>query len=321
MIHFKITMATLPRYSPHHHFGRLRPHGETSYALLLGVLVSTALVVLGASLSSVTAATEGSGQYTVNGVVPAARPTTAPVITSPSNGQTFATNPITVEGTCPDKAFVKVFSNQVMIGSVICGANRRFSLQVHLVVGQNQLTAVAVNINDDAGPVSSTVTVTLTTPPGGLGFSSELLLQTTSYYRGAPPGSELTWPFTLVGGLAPYAVTLDWGDKKQDLLSRTTAGPFDARHVYDAPGPYLGTYPLMVRAVDSAGHSAYLQVTSVVNASSAATAVGAKPTSLVTRALGMWPIWVLMVFVVVAFWLGERREKIKLGKQIEALAG
>jgi hypothetical protein len=312
-------MSIWPKLSHHQHTGKLRPHHETSYGLLAAVIAVVGMLLATVSWSGTEAATTGSGTYNVYAVVPAPRPTTAPVITSPANGQSFSTNPVTVSGTCPDKTFIKVFSNGVLVGSVVCGQNKQFSLIVDLVIGQNSLTAVAFNINDESGPTSNTVNLTLTTPLGGLGFSTELLLQTTTYFRGAPPGTELEWPITLVGGVSPYAVSIDWGDGKQDLLTRTAPGPFVLKHTYAKPGGYLGAYPLIIRATDSSSHSAYLQVTSIVNAPGGTnTKVGGSvvPTGLTIA----WPIWALSALVVISFFVGEWREKRNVAKRLEALA-
>ncbi len=314
-------MVVVPRYSHHRHTGRLRPHHETSYGLLGFVLLLAGGMLVGLS-ASVLADTTGSGGIAVQAVVSGARPTTPAVITTPSNGQTFQTNPITVEGTCPDRTLVKVFKNGVLAGGVICGSNRRFSLQMDLVIGKNDLTALAYNANDMPGPESPPVSVTLNTPPGGLGFSSELVIQSLNFYRGTEPGQEVTWPLELLGGQSPYAVNFDWGDGTSDLVTRVVPGPFTLSHTYKKPGNnYLGTYPLIIRASDAAGHTAFLQLTTIVNQP------GVKATGQnLTKAAGplsglvlAWPIWVVLILMVVSFWLGERREKRIMQRRVAAL--
>ncbi|HSX00641.1 MAG TPA: hypothetical protein VLF67_00220, partial [Candidatus Saccharimonas sp.] len=205
----------------------------------------------------------------------------------------------------------------ILAGSVICSPNKLFSVPIDLLVGSNALTAIAFNANDEAGPTSNTVNVTLTVPPGGLGFSTELLLVSSSYYRGTTPGTEIDWPAELIGGQAPYAVSFDWGDGHSDLLTRTAAGSFELKHTYSKPGGYLGNYPLIIRATDAAGHTAYLQLVTIVNQPTGQTVVGIKSNIDLVAA---WPLWILLVLLWVSFWLGERREKHKLQKQIEALA-
>lgn len=307
-----------PRISHHRHTGRLRPHRETSYALLVFLLLLSSVGTFVVS-QVVSAATEGSGGYEVQATVPGPRPNAPAIITSPTNGQTFQTNPIMVEGTCPDKSLVKIFKNGVLAGSAICQANQRFSLQIDLVIGSNILTALSYNTLDQAGPDSPPVSVTLNQPPGGPGFSTELILQSINYYRGARPGETVTWPVEIVGGAAPYAVSFDWGDGKSDLMTRLAAGPFTLEHKYEKAGGYLGSFPLIIRATDSAGHSAYLQLTTIINDPGAGNQ-GAASKGFVFNWLLVLPVLVAMLLMVLSFWLGERREKAVIRKRLGALA-
>ena len=267
------------------------------------------------------AATTGGGSYTVEAVVAGQRPTQQARITSPITGQTFQVNPVTIEGTCPIKTLIKVFKNGILAGSTLCQASGRFTIPIDLLIGKNDLTAVAYNADELAGPDSPPVTVTLNVPAGGIGFSTELIIQSTSYYRGAQPGEELTWPIELVGGLGPYAVNFDWGDGTSDLISRSAPGPFTLKHIYKKVGGYLGSYPLIIRATDTAGHSAYLQLTSIINASIGKAAAGAATAPLTfNRLIVIWPIWIVLLLMIISFWLGERREKGIMRRQLEALS-
>jgi hypothetical protein len=304
-------------------------HRETSYALLLFLTL-----VAGIMLASVTWATradtpcqtngsskptdaECSGSYTVYAVVAGPRPSSPANITSPKSGQTFSTNPVDVEGTCPDKAMIKVFTNGILVGSILC-QNGHFKVPVDLVIGRNDLTALPYNALDEQGPAGNTVTVTLNEPPGGPGFSTELLLQSVNYYRGTEPGLEITWPIEIVGGQAPYAVSVDWGDGTQDLITRLAPGPFTMKHTYKKPGGYLGSYPLIIRATDAAGHIAYLQLTTIVNAPTSSTDKGKAGT--VNKLLVIWPLWIVLLLMIISFWLGEKREKHIMEKRLAAVA-
>ena len=305
------------KLSHHRHSGRLRPHSETSYAALtFVVLVLGVVMVAGGGVVSA-ASTTGGGQFDVLAVVEGPRPTSPAIITSPSSGQSFATNPVAVAGTCPKKSLVKIFSNGIMVGSILCDASGHFTLQVQLVVGANALTALPFNTNDQAGPTSPTVNVSLTAPAGGPGFSTELLLQSVNYYRGSQPGQEVVWPITIVGGTAPYAVNFDWGDGTSDLITRTTAGPFTLSHTYKKAGGYLGSFPLIIRASDAAGRTAYLQLTTIVNEPTGAAAGGKVITKTQIQWILIWPIWVVLLLMILSFWLGERREKKIMQRKLE----
>lgn len=209
--------------------GRLTRGREISYALLvfLMLIVGVFLVSISAPAkadtpckapngSSGTAASlsqysDCSGSITLYAVVPAPVPTRPAVITSPTNGQSFTTNPVTVSGTCQAKTVVQVSTNGILVGSVICSANDAFSVPVDLVVGTNALTALSYNANNQPGPTSPTVTVTLSQAASPLGYSSQMLLQTENYYQGTVTGRSISWVITIVGGEAPYAIDVDWG--------------------------------------------------------------------------------------------------------------
>ena len=296
-------------------------HRDTSYALLVFVMLVVGGVLLSVSLSA-RAATSGTGAYAVNAVVPGPRPAQPAIITQPTNGQTFDTNPITVKGTCPAGSLIKVFTNGILVGSILCDASGHFEIPIDLVIGRNDLTALPYNTLDQQGPTSPTVTVTLNQPPGGPGFSTELLLQSENYYRGTTPGTPITWPIEIVGGQAPYAVSVDWGDGTTDLITRLAPGSFTVTHTYKKVGGYLGSFPLIIRATDAAGHTAYLQLTTIVNpATGSTTSGGATPTKTpLTNLLVIWPLWIVLLLMIISFWLGERREKHIMQRQLEALA-
>ncbi|HEY6736429.1 MAG TPA: hypothetical protein VI322_01805 [Candidatus Saccharimonadia bacterium] len=321
-------MLVFPRYSHHSLSWRLVSHRQTSYALLTFLVLAVGILLASVSWSSkadsdcgVPSTPSCSGSYTVKAVVPGPRPTKPSTILSPSNGQAFATNPVTVSGTCQAKSLVKIFSNGILVGSVLCGADGKFSVPVDLVVGKNDLTALPYNTLDQVGPSSPTVTVTLNQPPGGLGFSSELIIQSESYYHGSEPGQEIVWPVELVGGSAPYAVSVDWGDGTTDVQTRVAPGAFTVKHTYQKSGTgYLGSYPLIIRAADAAGHTAYLQLTTIVNSAKADTNPAKAAASSITTQWLLWPLWVVVLLMVASFWLGGRREKKIMQRQLEALA-
>jgi hypothetical protein len=193
---------------------------------------------------------------------------------------------------------------------------------VDLVIGRNDLTALPYNTLDQQGPASNTVTVTLNAPAGGIGFSTELLLQSENYFRGTVPGQEIVWPIVIVGGQAPYAVSVDWGDgTPPDLITRLAPGPFTVKHTYKKTGTgYLNTFPLIIRATDAAGHTAYLQLTTIVNPATGSLAKGNSTPQSFNKLIIIWPIWIVLLLMVISFWLGERREKHIMQKQLAALS-
>jgi hypothetical protein len=122
--------------------------------------------------------------------------------------------------------------------------------------------------------------------------------------------------------LAPYAVNVEWGDGTSSLVTRLGPGPFTLDHIYNKPGGYLGAYPLIIRATDAAGHTAYLQLTTIVNDPTAATASTTKGGTgfNVSSVMVIWPLLIILFLIVLAFWLGERREQGIMQRQMAALA-
>jgi hypothetical protein len=320
-------LSWFPRISHHSFTGQLRHHRETSYGLLLFLVLAAGAIAASFAWSAQAASDCGTPEttpqctasYSVYAVVNGPRPTRPAIITSPTTGQSFTVNPITVEGTCPDKALIKVFTNGILVGSVLC-QNGRFRIPVDLVIGRNDLTALPYNALDEEGPAGNTVTVTLNQAPGGFGFSTELILQSVNYYRGTEPGLEITWPIEIIGGQAPYAVSVDWGDGTSDLITRLAPGPFTVKHTYKRTGTgYLNSFPLIIRATDAAGHTAYLQLTTIVNDATAGPSQKSTDQPL-NNLLLIWPLLIVLLLMIISFWLGERREKRIMRRQLAALA-
>jgi hypothetical protein len=98
-------------------------------------------------------------------------------------------------------------------------------------------------------------------------------------------------------------------------------GGFTVKHTYEKTGSgYLNTFPLIIRASDAAGHNAYLQLTTIVNPATGSMTTG-NSTPSKPSVVEFWPvIIVVLLMLVLAFWLGERREKHIMRKQLAALA-
>lgn len=288
------------------------------WSLFLIVMIVSMCVVAVASLSTVRAQSTAienpqPGSIGVEGAIGSAAPTRGATITVPQNGQTFSRSLITVSGLCPDGLLVKVFSNNVFVGAAQC-VRGSYSIQADLFVGRNDLVARVFDDLDQAGPDSNVVSVTFNDPQFLQSGLSKLLLTSNFARRGANPSETLTWPIILSGGTPPYAISVDWGDgKQQDLLSRSEAGTFDIRHIYDNAGVYTVT----IKATDRNGQSAFLQVVGAANG-----AIAQKPDDeaakerVVTRVL--WePTLVFLPLIGAAFWLGRRYELAVIRKHLE----
>ena len=234
-------------------------------------------------------------------------PTQGASITTPGNGGSFTTSPITVTGICPDDLLVQVYNNKVMVGSVMC-VNGSFSLEVSLFAGINELSAIVFDQLDQEGPTSNLITVNYSNTE----FSAfGALITLTSAYgrRSAAAGSELTWPLQLSGGAGPYAFSIDWGDgSATQLKSQPQAGLIDISHTYNK----AGIYRVNVKVTDVNGVSAFLQVIGLGNGKvdAAATDTTKAPTDTITV---LWvPAAVATVLLFPAFWLGRRSQVVSL---------
>lgn len=256
---------------------------------------------------------QDSGSVGLQGTITASAPTRAATITTPGNGATFTSVPITVNGTCPPNVLVKIFSNNVFVGSAFC-VNGSYSVQVSLFSGQNELVARVYDALDQSGPDSNIVTVTFNDSQFAQ-FGTRVTLSSIYAQRGAPPEQEITWPILLSGGTGPYAVSVDWGDgSTTDLFSLDAAGTFNIKHTYKK----AGIYNVIVKATDKNGGTAFLQL--VGQATGATQNVSGKngdANSIIEKQVLWWPALAMLPLIGAAFWTGRRSELYSLRKQLE----
>ena len=308
--HFKILTSA--------HTYKVRPHEHTSYlplALLL-LLVGFTLTTFTASAATPYTGPE-SGSVGITGTMPGKPPTEGAVIKTPTSGQNFAQTPIVVSGTCPKDTLVEIFKNDIFAGSTPCTSAGTFSLEVDLLIGQNTLTAKVYDSLNQEGPASNNVIVTyspsLTNASGivSLNFGGDqLIINTDAVFRGAFPNKELSVPIDIIGGRAPYAVNVQWGDSTNKVISRPDNATFQSVHSYAK----AGTYQLAIQATDADGRVAFLTVAVIVNGQpdvAAATTVTAQKTNLL---LMLWPLYAAVAAMTLSFWFGEIREKRVLAK-------
>jgi hypothetical protein len=254
------------------------------------------------------------GTSGVQGTVQTPPPTTAATIGSPTNGQIFTSMPITVSGLCPNGLLVKIFANNVFVGSAMC-SNGSYILQVNLLDGRNDIVARVFDPLDQPGPDSNIVTVTYINDQ--FRTTGVPLLTLTSIYarRGANPGEELLWPITISGGTPPYAISVDWGDGKGDnLYSQEFSGTFNIRHVYESAGIYV----VVVRATDKNGQTAFLQLVGQANGSVTQSNTDNGGSSVITRTVVLWiPAAIAIPLIFFSFWLGRRYELAALRRHLE----
>jgi hypothetical protein len=254
-----------------------------------------------------------NGSVGLEATIPSAPPSKGATITTPSNGAVITSLPVTVGGLCPTGLLVKVFSNSVFVGSVVC-TNGSYRLQVDLFSGRNDLVARVYDALDQPGPDSNIVSVTFTDAQF-LTSGSRVVLTSNFARRGANPGDTLEWPVSLSGGTPPYALSVDWGDGKgTDLQSVQFAGTVTLKHVYDN----AGTYKVIVKATDTKGSSAFLQLVGVANGAIQSNATGDNNAQVIIRTIVIWwPLLLSVPLIALAFWLGRRHELYTLRRHLE----
>lgn len=283
---------------------------------LISLLILVCLIVSSFTprvLAAPPAENPQQGSVGLQGEIKKPPPDKAAIITVPGNGQTFSATPITVAGICETDLLVEIYKNNVFGGSTIC-KNGSFSLQVDLFDGQNDLIARVYDSLNQAGPDSATVSVTYNAPKTSVG--PRITIISAYAKRGAIPGTSLTYPMTISGGIGPYAVSIDWGDKSTtDLSSRSFAGEFSPEHTYKQ----AGIYTIIVRATDAGGNTAYLQVVGIGNGPIQQSTKDANSTTVITTTKVIWwPLILALVLIITSFWLGKRQEIEQIRARLRA---
>jgi hypothetical protein len=255
---------------------------------------------------------QAQGSVGLQGTISTAPPTRGATITTPGNGAVFSNVPITVAGLCPNGVLVKIFANNVFVGSTIC-VNGSYSLQISLFPGKNDLVARVYDALDQAGPDSNIVSVTFNDAQY-LQFGTHVILSSVYAQRGAPPASTLTWPLVLEGGIGPYAISVDWGDGSPvDLISQSSAGGFEAKHIYKS----AGIFRVLVKATDKNGATAFLQLVAQATGASQSNAKGGDNSALIKVKVLWWPALAMIPLLFATFWIGRRHELYTLRKRLE----
>jgi len=320
-------------FSHHRHTGKVLPRQHTSYPLIVLVLL-----MVGVLLGHVTMQARAADVVvtaTANGPLPPS----AAVILSPKDGDRFTDFPIAVSGTCPAPYFVKLYRNQAFSGSTQCNNDGTFLIYTDLFVGKNELEVRVVNAADQEGPRSNVVTVYFDqpitqAPPGSpsapsstperessAGEPKPFLITSDIFFKAIYDNDEVTWKFGIVGGRAPFHITVAWGDGSTSTLSRVGENEFTVTHKYRRGAQAREYYPVAVSVTDSDGRKASLQVFTILNnrliPGLGSTSEDNQPLSgsaLLQRvALSAYGVTTLMA---ISFWLGERHELMSLSRHL-----
>ena len=242
------------------------------------------------------------GSFGLEATKPQEPPKVPASISTPGNGGSFTTSPITVTGICTTGLLVQVYNNGVMVGAVMC-ENNSFSLEVSLFAGTNELSAVVYDDLEQSGPASNIVTVTYN--DSRLTAFGQLITLTSSYgRRSAPATTQLTWPLQLTGGTGPYALSIDWGDgTPTELRSQSLAGLINIAHIYSK----AGIYTVNVRVTDANGVSAFLQLIAVSSGKVEEVVGETKGVTTIIKIIWI-PAVLTLLLLIPAYWLGRRSQ-------------
>ncbi|HUD05908.1 MAG TPA: PKD domain-containing protein [Candidatus Saccharimonadales bacterium] len=282
---------------------------------LTKIILVSFLIALGVQLFLVSGAkalvNPQNGSIGLSGTISAPPPSTGATIITPSNGQSFSSEPITVAGLCPSGLLIEIFDNNIFAGSTNC-TNGSYTLKIDLFSGQNSLVAIDYDALNQAGPSSATVSVSYSS--GSFLQFGTLLTLTSSYAkRGANPGQQLTWPISLNGGTSPYALSINWGDgSTPQLLSEGLSGNITLSHTY----AQAGTYTVTIVATDKNGEMAFLQVVAVANGPVKQSTASSSTTTKTVNKVIWWPMLIFIPIIISSFWLGRRYEQLYLRRNL-----
>lgn len=244
---------------------------KESISKLIFIFVLFVLILIPAKTYATTITEQG--QNTITATVYGPPPPTAPTIDSPGEGQNFDVKNISVSGTCISNLIVKVFSNNLFLGSAVC-LSGQYQIPIDLFIEKNNLVVRQYDSMGQPSPDSNITTVyylpkTLVSglAPSLQDINSSAIEANFSLYinydytvLGIFPDQTLRLPIDFNGGTPPYAVAVDWGDGSNNLYSRDNSETFYAEKKYEDPG----LYTVKVKITDSIGDNAYKQFVVVV---------------------------------------------------------
>ncbi len=132
------------------------------------------------------------------------------------------------------------------------------------------------------------------------------LISVGCIHRNYSVGDTIQLPFSVSGGSAPYALLVEWGDGKTDLISISDSSIQKVRHAYETPG----FKEITLHTTDSKGVKSQIQTVVVING----TPVGAaplSPTDSFFRSFNtFWvqasvPLYIAALTLVLGFWIGD----------------
>jgi len=284
-----------------------------------------------------------AGTVSIGVIVPGPAPTIGATITAPINGTSVTDQQtIEVTGTCAPGTFVVVQNNNELVGSTVCTDAGIFLLQIQLQTGVNVLSSlnydnlnqpgpntplISVNVITTSTvaqplqPLSSTLPVVLPTNPSIIpGVTPKVLgcdkQETQPLPVGGTPrvaivcaprfvqiNTQYTLGITAWGGIPPYALAIDLGNKSENtLLSLATPG----NQVFKFSYASAGIHTVTIRLKDKEGRSAIVQ-TSVQTTGDTRTPLAILTNDVIDTS---WfktpvPLYLIAFAITLGFWGGD----------------
>lgn len=255
----------------HKHTGKLMAHKHTSYRVLfLLMLLPIGLMALVQNLSA------SALDLGVTAAVLAPIPSGTPVINVPVNGAVISSSNVAVSGTCPiitPAVIISIYEGVTLKGSTPCTTGGTFSTSITVNYGTHVIKAMVVTITNEVGNSSTPVTFSYTTTPPVLepgvkidslqlspwviSKDNFLLIQPSDVSSGT--GGEVSWKFSIKGGVLPYTVSIDWGDGMINKYIVSSHAIRTYTHTYDS----AGTYIITVNNRDAVGRESEFKIVAV----------------------------------------------------------
>lgn len=284
------------------HTGKRLHRKHTSHSALLLLLLAAGMLLVWVAKTEQGNQATLANDITITGTIPGPAPQEPPVIEKPEPGATFTNNPVEITGHRPNGNVVEIYSNGIFGGAAGC-TDGDFNGKISLVVGNNEIKARQVDSLNQYGPFSE---------PFKVGFLPRLQIESgvsqffivpSAAYHGRLVGEPYRLQASIIGGKAPYAVKINWGDGAESLISRAEAGNFSESHEYSQPKCYV----VSISATDSAKHTYTAQTVVIISGTKQQLeALKGSNSSTNTYLNMLWPLFLVSFGAITLFWLGER---------------
>lgn len=335
--------ASLSYVAPHKHTGHRLHARHTSHGALLLLLILVGIILFLSLASLEAAGITRSGQVTVTLTVPGTPPTTGAVINTPAKKSKMKQSIAQVSGTCPSGNVAAVYNNGTFASSTVCTTQNSFQTNVQLKKGVNTLQAQNYDGLNQPGPATEQIEIAfepdVDSPPAAINTDADITLDPSipdilapqpsenPCYNQVDPeattelglivscvtrnifiGEKIELPVTILGGIGPYALLIDWGDDQlSQLYSFPTAGRQSLSHTYLVPR----VKNIFLHVADASGQTYQMQSVVDVNEDGSTPIVSSDPLGNIGNTLaGIWleasiPVYWAAVALFAGFWVGD----------------